>query len=148
MAFHVRRQIRDKVVTVLTGLTTTGSNVFASRVYPLSDSNLPALLIYTNTEESEPQVIGTNRLISRTLSVSIECYVKQSTNFENVTDEISKEVEIAIAADTTLNGLVKDCYIESTSTELNSEGETPLAVATLIFLTNYYVKEQAPDVAV
>ena len=112
MAFHVRRQIRERVGTVLTGLTTTGSNVFQSRVYPLSDADLPALLIYTKAEESEPQIIGQNRTTSRILALAVECYVKASSDFDDTVDQICKEVEIAIAADTTLNGLVKDCFLE------------------------------------
>ena len=48
MANHLRQQIRERIGTTLTGLSTTGTNVFQSRVYQLEDSNLPALLIYTN----------------------------------------------------------------------------------------------------
>tara|TARA_R110001632_G_scaffold198248_2_gene320569 strand:- start:73 stop:519 length:447 start_codon:yes stop_codon:yes gene_type:complete len=148
MANHVRTQIRERVGTVLTGLTTTGNNVFQTRVYPLQNTSLPALIIYTKNEESEPEVIGTNRLTTRNLSLAIECYVKIASNFDDLIDTICKEVEKAIATDTTLNGLAKDCYLESTEVDFNNEGEKPLAVATLIFLTNYYVKEQSPDVAV
>jgi len=38
---HVRQSIRDNVVTAVTGLSTTGSNVFRSRVYPLGTNKLP-----------------------------------------------------------------------------------------------------------
>ena len=148
MADHVRMQIRNQVVTQLTGLTTTASRVFDSRVYPLEDANLPALLIYTKSETSEPIEIGTNRTSERLLSLNIEAYVKSTTNFEDTLDNICKEVEQAIAADTTLSGKAKDCYIESTEIEFNAEGERPLAFATLVFLTSYYVQEQNPDVAV
>ena len=71
MANHVRQQIRERLGTVLTGLTTTGSNVFESRVYPLETASLPSLLIYTKSETSEPIVIGSNRLLERTLSVAV-----------------------------------------------------------------------------
>ena len=54
MANHLRQQIRERIGTTLTGLSTTGSNVFQSRVYPLEDTNLPALVIYTKSEESIP----------------------------------------------------------------------------------------------
>jgi len=123
MANHIRQQIRERAGTVLTGLTTTGSNVFQTRVYPLENTNLPALVIYTKDE-------------------------KQTSNFDDEIDKICKEVEIAISADTTLNGLAKDCYLQSTSIEYNTEGEQPLSYAVLTFLTNYYVQETAPDVAV
>ena len=148
MANHIRQQIREKFGTTLTGLTTTGSNVFESRVYPLENASLPALIIYTKSETSEPIVIGTQRLMSRDLLVVVEGYAKATSNFDDTIDTISKEVEAAIAADRTLDGLAKDTYLESTEIEFNSEGEKPLGYVSLTFLTNYYVKENAPDVAV
>ena len=148
MANHIRQQIRERAGTVLTGLTTTGSNVFETRIYPLSNTNLPALAIYTKNETSEPVVISTNRLMSRELELIVEVYVKQTSNFDDQVDKICKEVEVAISADTTLNGLAKDCFLQSTEIEYNTEGEQPLSYAVLTFLTNYYVQETAPDVAV
>ena len=67
MANHIRQQIRERIATNLTGLTTTGTRVYQSRVYPLEDNNLPGLIIYTVSEESEPAVIGTDRLLDRKL---------------------------------------------------------------------------------
>ena len=86
--------------------------------------------------------------MSRELSVIVECYAKATSNFDDTIDTISKEVEVAIAADRTLDGLAKDTYLESTEIEFNAEGEKPLGYVSLTFLTNYYVKEKAPDVAV
>jgi len=146
MANHIRQQIREKFGTTLTGLTTTGSRVYESRVYPLE--TVPALIIYTKEESSEPIVIGTDRVMSRELSVVVEGYAKATSDFDDTIDTISKEVEEAIAADRTLDGLAKDCYLESTEIEFNGEGEKPLGYVTLTFLTNYYVKETNPDVAV
>ena len=148
MANHIRQQIRERVGTVLTGLTTTGSNVFETRVYPLENTNLPALVIYTKDETSEPLVISTDRVMSRELQLIVEVYVKQTSNFDDEVDKICKEVEIAISADTTINGLAKDCFLQSTSIEYNTEGEKPLTFASLTFLTNYYVNETRPDIAV
>jgi hypothetical protein len=148
MANHVRQQIRERIGTTLTGLTTTGSNVFQSRVYPLEASNLPALVIYTKSEEAEPLVIGSNRTSERVLSLAVEIYAKLTTNFDDTVDTISKEVETAIAADTTVNGLAKDIYLDNTDIEYNGEAEQPVGFATLTFLINYYVQEQNPDVAV
>lgn len=148
MANHIRQQIREYFGTNLTGLTTTGSNVYESRVYPLEDAKLPALIIYTKSETSEPIVIGTDRVMSRELAVVVEGYAKATSDFDDTIDTISKEVEQAIAADRTLEGKSKDTYLESTEIEFNGEGEKPLGYVSLTFLTNYYVKENNPDVAV
>lgn len=148
MANHVRQQIREYFGTTLTGLTTTGSNVYESRAYPLDNGKLPALLIYTKSEVSMPIVIGTDRSMSRELSVVVEGYVKSTSNFDDTIDTICKEVEEAIAADPTLGGLAKDTYIESTDIEFNAEAEKPVGYVTMTFLTNYYVQETNPDVVV
>jgi len=148
VANHIRQQIREYFGTTLTGLTTTGSNVYESRVYPIENTKLPALVIYTKSETSEPIVIGTDRLMSRELSVVVEGYAKATSNFDDTIDTISKEVEEAISADRTLGGLAKDTYIESTEIEYTGDGEQPVGYVTLTFLTNYYVQETNPDVAV
>jgi len=148
MANHVRQQIREYFGTTLTGLTTTGNNVYESRVYTLQENALPSLVIYTKSEISEPIVIGTDRTMSRELSVVVEAYCKATSNFDDTIDTISKEVEEAIAADRTLGGLAKDTYIESTEIEYTGEGEQPVGYVSLTFLTNYYVQETNPDVAV
>ena len=148
MANHIRQQIREYFGTTLTGLSTTGSNVYESRIYPIENSKLPALVIYTKSETSEPIVIGTDRVMSRELSVVVEGYAKATSDFDDTVDTISKEVEEAIAADRTLDGKAKDTYLESTEIEFNGEGEKPLGYVSLTFLTNYYVKETNPDVAV
>ena len=148
MANHVRQQIREYFGTALTGLATTGTNVYESRVYTLQDNTLPSLVIYTKSETSEPIVIGVDRVMSRELAVVVEAYCKATSNFDDTIDTISKEVEEAIAADRTLDGLAKDCYLESTEIEFNGEGEKPLGYVSLTFLTNYYVQETNPDVAV
>ena len=54
MANHIRQQIREQFATQITGLTTTGSNVHQSRVYNLETGDLPAIIVYTKSEDSEP----------------------------------------------------------------------------------------------
>ena len=54
---HIRQSIRDNAVTAVTGLLTTGSNVFSSRVYPLGTNKLPTLCVYIDSE-----VVEYNRL--------------------------------------------------------------------------------------
>jgi hypothetical protein len=144
---HVRQQIRERIATEVTGLTTTGSNVFQSRVYPLQASNLPGLLIYTTSETSEPLDMGrTSRLMGRSLSVNIDAYVKAVSNFDDTVDTVCSEVEVALGG-STINGLVKDIYIESTDIDYQSEGDQPLAVATMVWVCEYETAANAPDTA-
>lgn len=142
---HARQAIREQVATTLTGLATTGSNVFQSRVYPLQDSNLPALLIYTKEESSEIITMGSTRALDRELTLSVEAYVKSNANSDDTIDTISDEIESAIGADTTLNNKAKDVFLISTDINYVGEGENPVAVATLNFLVNYCTDEDDPS---
>ncbi len=142
---HVRQQIREQVATTCTGLSTTGSSVFQSRVYPLQDVNLPALLIYTTSEESEADVMGSSLVADRALTVVVEAYVKATTDLDDTVDTICSEVEIALGADRTVNGLAK--FIQLTGTEItyNGEGEQPLGTVLLTYAVQYRTAVNNPD---
>jgi len=147
MANHVRQQIRERIATDLTGLTTTGSRVYQSRVYPLEDGNLPGLIIYTVSEESEPSVIGPDRLLDRKLNLVVEGYCEATSNYDDTIDTICKEVEVAIAGDRTVNGLAKDSYLTLTDIAYNGEGSKPVAFVQMTFMVEYMVNELTPDQA-
>jgi hypothetical protein len=145
---HVRQQVRERAATTLTGLTTTGTKVYQSRVYPLGAANLPGLLIYTKSEDSEIVTMSGARTLLRNLSLVIEGYVKAVSNYDDTVDTIAKEVETAMGNDVTLNGLAKNSYLESTEIEYDGEGEKPLAVISLTYTVEYMTKENAPQTAV
>jgi len=145
---HVRQQIRERVGTILTGLSTTGNNVYQSRVYALNESNLPALVIYTKSETSNADVIGSTIGLARELTLVVEAYVKVNSNFDDVVDTICAEVETAMANDRKLNGTAKFNHLESTDIEFNGEGENPVGVATMNFVVQYRTITNAPETAV
>ena len=73
---HVRQQIREAAKLALTGLPTTGNNVFSSRVYTLQERELPAINIYTANEESEVLAItNTGTRLSRNLELAVDADV-------------------------------------------------------------------------
>lgn len=148
MADHVRKQIRDRVKALLTGLTTTTTNAFASRVRPLQDAELPAVLIDTIEpgEIRAGSAFGSGRLIERSLPLTVGVAVKQSDGYQDTIDQIYMEVEVALAGDNTLNGLAK--YVMPTgepAVELSGEGEKPLAIGRMNFEVVYITPLNAPD---
>lgn len=145
---HVRQQIRDDIVTTLTGLTTTGSNVFRSRIFPLEDTSLPALCIYTKSEVSEYDTIGLPRSVNRVLDVAVEAYVKGVSNYDNTLDTIAVEVEEAIAADVTLGNLAKDAQITAFEADFAGDGEQPVAVGRFTITVEYRTVENDVETAV
>jgi len=147
MTIHVRQQIRDALVTRLTGLVTTGSQVFKSSTFNFDDADLPCLLIANEEDNSQSASIGYPRLQKRDFLVSIRAIVKISTGTDDALDNICKEVEIAISNDPSLGGIAKDLLLVNTRFELNGDMESQVGVATMLWQSQYYIKETAPDLA-
>lgn len=149
MANHVRRQIREAVGTVLTGLTTTGARVFQSRVYPLEAADLPGLLISTRNETTTLLEIGTNPLVERVLTLEVAAVAQATADLDDTLDGICKEVEIALASPgATLAALAKNIALVATDIELTGEAAQPTGRASMEYRITYYTHETAPDVAI
>ena len=138
---HKRQSIRERVASTLTGLTTTGSNVFQSRVYPIENTKLPCLLIYTREETSEPLVMNPPRTIEKVLSLVVEGYVKANTNFDDTIDTICEEVEEALFTDRLINDLALDSFLINTDISYNGEGDNPLGIVVMTFQITYHHTE-------
>lgn len=150
MANHLRRQIREAVATLLTGLTTTGNRVFQSRVQTLKDNQLPALVILTNEETITQETIHSNPLLERQLSVQVIAKAKVNTNLDDTLDQIIKEVEMAVFASdaaNTLGGLVKGLVLDSLDITFNGEAETKVGEAVMAFTAVYFNQAATPDVS-
>lgn len=137
---HVRKLIRDNIKTTLTGLTTTGSNVFASRVYPIQSARMPGLCIYTSSEQIEALTIKPPRGLIRSLEVSVEAYIENALP-DDVLDTISAEIEAAMAADITRGGNAKDTKLTSFEADFAGEGEKPVVVGRFIYEILYSTTE-------
>ena len=144
---HLRQSIRERIATDVTGLSTTGSNVFQSRVYPVEDASLPCLLVYTTSEESEVTEIASPRPMTRFLNVIVQGVVG-ATMPDDTLDDISKEVEVALAGDVSINSLANNSYLSSTSIEFNSDGAKPIGTVMLNYIVEYRNLDNNPESAI
>ncbi len=143
---HARTQIRNAVTALLLGNTSAVSKVYESRVYPLDNPKLPAILVYTKQESVDDQMsMSKPRTQHRELQLTIEVYVKANSNIDETADTLALEIEQLIATDPTLGGLVKDTILDTTEIQYSDEGEKPIAVIILTFAVLYAVKENAPN---
>ena len=140
---HKRTSIRNNVTTTLTGLATTGSNVFETRIYPNELAKLPLLNIYSNTETSELSSIGK---IERNLEIMVEGFAKATANIDEALDTISKEVEVAMGTDLTRGGHAKDTFLSNTEYELENIGNQQLGVIKMTFNVLYLTTKNNPEV--
>ena len=87
---HVRKQIRDALAALLTGLATTGGNVFTHALYPLEAAGLPGLNIATPSETIEDASRTTQ---GRELTATVEGYASAVGQMADTLDTIAAEVE-------------------------------------------------------
>lgn len=121
---HIRKTIREQVVTTVTGLTTTASRVYETRIHNLSSADLPALVVYTNDEAVEYVAIGSSaRTQERVLSVTIEAHVKGTANIDDTIDTISEEVEEAMAGDITRGGHARNTELKTMEIEFDTASQ-------------------------
>ena len=144
---HLRQSIRERVGTDVTGLSTTGSNVFQTRLYPVEAGSLPCLLIYSISEESGVTEMASPRPMTRVLNIVIQGVVS-ATQPDDTLDLISKEVEVAMAADVKINDLADNSFLSSTEIEINAEGAKPIGIVRLNYVVEYRNLDNNPETAI
>ena len=144
---HLRQSIRERIATDVTGLSTTGSNVFQRRIYPIEDGSLPCLLVYSTSEDSEPTEMASPRPVTRILNVVVQGVVS-ATQPDDTLDLISKEVEVALAGDVTINSLANNSFLSSTEIEFNADGAKPIGTVMLNYVVEYRNVDNNPESAI
>jgi len=145
---HIRKTIREHVVTTITGLSTTGSNVYETRYFPLQTGNLPALIVYTLDESVEDYTLGQNtRTQFRALNLIIEAHCRGTANIDDTLDTIAEEVEEAMVTDISRGGNAKDTKLVSTEVEFETASQKT-GLMRLTYLISYNTIENAVQTGV
>lgn len=159
---HARRQIRDALVTAVTGLATTGSRVYKSRSLPLTAADLPALCVYAREDTPDYSLGRMAKTPQRTVELHVEGYVKVETSatslgggawqvsseaVDNTLDAIATEVETAVFANGALAALcTTGLYLGRQELRTDALGDENVGVIDMIFLANYFSTEGTPEV--
>lgn len=141
---HLRKQIREAIAAAVTGLTTTSTRVYQSRVYAIDSANLPCLAVYTTSEVSDIDSINTPRGLMRTCSINVEGRCRAPSDIDDTMDAICKEVEVALGT-STLSGLVQDLRLASTTLDLARDAEKPTGIVTMTWIAEYRTSENDPE---
>lgn len=143
---HVRQQIREAAASAITGLTTTGTRVYQSRVRPLSDASLPCLMVTTNDETVEVLTVHGPAQLDRRLTLTVDAIAKATSNLDDTLDTMIAEVE-TVLGNTTLSGKVKSLVLQSVGISIE-QGEKPAGRASMQFEANYMTVANAPSTAI
>lgn len=140
---HPRQAIRNAVTAALARANTAaGSRVYASRKLPIeSDSDLPAICVYTTSESSDEQsAFSFPRELKRTLNLQLEVVVLSPDNVavDDAIDSLAEQIENAMNIDETFGGACSYSYLASSDLQVSEIGAQQLAELTLVYNVVFY----------
>lgn len=143
---HPRLVIRKAIVQrLIKAKTLAKNNVFDSRVKPLFDQDMPAILIYTRDEKIlSNQYDGDGSVdLVRELNLSIEA-VSNSKNLDEELDTIAEQIETALDNYEIPDRKADLITLKTTETDMAIEGSKVYGAIRLTFGIKYRtsLKEQ------
>ena len=128
----------------MTGLPSTGANVFVDRVYALQTNETPGLVVSVGDEVELDGLDGQQR---RTFSVRVEAIAKVSETLSDLLDQIGVEVEVALAAPITFGGKAGNLltYAGAEAPTSSGDAERPVGSLVMNFALLAFTQAGAPD---
>lgn len=146
VAPHQRTLIRDYVVAKMRGLVLDGDRVEGSRQLPITDTELPKVLVYTMSEAAEEWNRSPLR-VQRTLELVIDVCVSQHLFLDDQADMVGNAIEQLLMQDPSLGGLAVETIIARTDKAKVETTSVDLALLRLTFSVIYQTEhvELVPD---
>lgn len=142
---HVRRTIREAVVTALTAAgTAAGARVYDHPTDPRT--TLPALVVTDVAESQEAMTLpaGVNRTIERRYTLEVAAEVQQVSGYVAARDDLLADVEAAMAALSVAG--VKSVVPAGFNADQAFEGERPISIGRQRFTVLFYTPQGNPAV--
>ncbi len=136
-----RKEIRNEVVSILkrSNIVSTDS-IRANRSIVLESKTLPAISVYTRSDEVAVELSQAPRLLRKHLDLVIEVYVmnEKDDKAADYLDDLCEKIEDALTTDDSLDKKCSDIILSKV--EFDYEGEKvdkPYHTAILIFNVKY-----------
>lgn len=148
---HFRKEIRDQAKLILTGLATTGSNVWSGRVAPLNPATeMPGLVIVPGPESAEYGASVGGPTVERVLQLVVIGEAVGNDGLYDALDGISEEVEAALFADLhrNLDGLcmwLDPPQMQMTVSERGENAAERIGTIRMVFPVHYRTQKTHPD---
>ncbi len=142
---HQRKLIRQAVVSVLkSGVPAVSNRVFPQRKIPLEESKLPAILVYTTSENVEKL---DNINYKRTLKLSIEIINDgddEITVAESL-DDLAQSVELTVLDNEFFNDTIHMSILTSSEEAFEDQGKNIVGAVRLQYDLIYYTESVADE---
>lgn len=139
MPDHARKQVRAAAKTTITGLTTTGANVFSSRVSKLTEAEMPGWYVMLRDERGDDD--GRLNAFERNGQLVLEGWAAGGDTLEDKLDTMAAEAETAIyAAGSALMALIMNFGAPTTQVEMpqpGDDGELRIGIIRILIPVTY-----------
>lgn len=147
MADHVIKQLRDALVTRLTGLATTGARVHSYRANPLQTiGELPALIVRTPSDSMQEATVHPGAVVERTVEILVQGYAAANADLDDTLDAIRKDVDTALGAALTIGSNTVPVDMTGDSDSDITDGEVQAGEINLRYRATLYHVKGVPDV--
>jgi hypothetical protein len=147
MSGHIRKQLRDAVVTELKKIT-----AFGSRVYPYrtrKSLTLPDVVVFTPDETILPEYStwGSSGVLIETREVNLIVAIraKVADDIDDILDSYCVSVEKGMMTDESFSNLLIDLRLEKTEITLSGEAEQSVGMALLTYKAQYRAARNNPE---
>lgn len=145
---HPRKIIRDATVArLIRAGTAAGARVTPTRVDPHKKHELPALSVYTLSEQTGPEDDTEPRELWRTLKLEIAGWVAHSAACpaDDALDALAEQIEAAMDADRYLDGAAGESLLVGTEITIRDDGDPLIGILTLTYEVTYRTTVAAPN---
>lgn len=133
---HVRQQIRNAITAKIKEIPVLSTSTFESRVYQLSPADLPAALVYTESEVTEPATKQHQSGIQRrAIETVVYLFTRVDELLENSLDDLSEKVENKLFEDQTFGGIAVMTTLDNTQIHVGGDPDAPTGAARMSFIT-------------
>lgn len=140
-------QIVDAVVTRLAGNTPAATRVYASRLWPLAEADLPAWRVSADAEEIDAETVHYPALLLHRLTVRCEGYVKANTDADDSMHAMAEQALTALydtQPHATLGLAIQSNHPARLERDVVSEGQANLGRITLDLAIQYRTAANQP----
>ena len=137
---HCDIQIRDAVVDLVTGLTTAGSRVYVSPIYPLAANAIPGIVVLLGSQTLTP--VELPRIYERRLAVYVIPCAGDNDDLDALLATMAAEVEVVLGM---AAGPWKSLLLSSVDRDRDTSGEQPIGRQPMRYEATYYTRDGVPD---
>ena len=132
----IRTTLRTALAQALTGLA-SGAKVFQSRTSPLGADQLPAILVFSGSEEVS-EYDADDQPVQYRWQLRADVLVREGSGNEAKADDILAEMQAAVASSSDLNSSTRQArYIGTGEVDLDDSTERPALRLPVLFEVTY-----------